>query len=107
MRPGRICYHRAVANYLTIPEVTEAEDLVSFSTGSSDRSFNIVINAGTTATWLFQAAANGTHIPLVVLMTDAGTLALDDVYVSSAQVGGGSGDTYMSMTLDAQEVRRF
>ena len=95
-----------MANYLTIPEVTDAEDLVSFST-SGDRAFNVVINAGATATWLFQAAANGTRIPLVALMTDAGTFALDEVYVSSAQIGGGSGDSYVSITFDAQEVRRI
>ena len=95
-----------MANYLTIPEVTDAEDLVSFST-SGDRSFTIVINVGTTATELLQAASNGTRFPLVALMTDAGTFALDEVYVSGAQIGGSSGDTYASFTLDAQEVRRI
>lgn len=95
-----------MANYLTIPEVTDAEDLVSFSTGPNDRSFNIVINAGATATWLFRAVTDGTRIPLAVLATDAGMIALDDVFVSSAQVSGGS-DSYVSFTLDATEVRFF
>jgi len=93
-----------VANYLTIPEVTDAEDVISYSVGSSDHSFTIVINLGATATWLFQAATNGTLIPLAVLATDGPTLALDDVVVSSAQ---SSGDTYMAFTLDAKDVRFF
>jgi hypothetical protein len=91
---------------MTIPEVTDAEDLVSIST-SGDRSFTIVINAGTTATRLFQAAADSTRIPLVALVTDAGTFALDEVYVSGAQIGGDSGNTYASFTLDAQEIRHI
>ncbi|MEO8697439.1 MAG: hypothetical protein ABI658_28315 [Acidimicrobiales bacterium] len=93
-----------MANYLTIPEVTDAEDLISYSAGSSDHEFTIVINVGATAVWLFQASANGTLIPLVVLATDGPTLALDEVVVSSAQSGG---DAYMTFTLDAKDVRFF
>jgi hypothetical protein len=93
-----------MAHYLTIPEVTEAEELVSFSTGANDHSFTVTINAGTTATWLFQAAANGTLIPLVVIVADGATIALDDVYVSGA-IAGGSPDTLMTFTLDARAVR--
>ena len=94
-----------MAYYLTIPEITDAEDLVSFSTGSGDHSFNIVINAGTTATELFQAAAKGTVIPLVVIATDGPFMALDDVVVSSALAGGRGGDNCMTFTLDAGGVR--
>ena len=94
-----------MAQYLTIPEVTDAEDLVSFSTGSGDHSFNIVIDAGTTATDLFQAAAKGSVIPLVVIATDGPFIALDDVVVSSALAGGSGGDSYMTFTLDAGAVR--
>ena len=96
-----------MAHYLTIPEVTDAEELVAFSTSSGDQSFNIVINAGTTATQLFQAAAKGTVIPLVVIATDAPFIALDDVVVSSALAGGSGGDNYMTFTLDAGAVRLF
>jgi hypothetical protein len=90
---------------MTIPDVTEAEELVAFSTSSGDHSFNIVINAGATATWLFQAAANGTFIPLVVIVADGPVIALDDVVVSSALSGGSGVDTYMTFTLDAGAVR--
>jgi hypothetical protein len=89
---------------MTIPEVTDAEDLISFSTASSDHEFNIVINVGATAVWLFQASADGTVIPLVVLATDGPTFALDEVVVSSAI---SSGDSYMNFTLDAKDVRFF
>jgi hypothetical protein len=94
-----------VAYYLTIPEVTEAEELVAFNPGSSPHSFDIVINAGTTSTWLFRAATDGTFIPLVVVVTDGGTTALDDVVVSGAASGGSPVEAYMTFTLDAQAVR--
>ena len=95
-----------MAYYLNIPEITEAEDIVSFSMGSGDRSFTIVINAGTTANELFQAAAKGTVIPFVVLVTDGPMFALDDVVVSSVLAGGtGGAENYMTFTLDAAEVR--
>ena len=95
-----------MANYLNIPEVVDAENLISYSMNSGDRSFNIVINVGTTANWLFEAAAKGTLIPFAIVVTDGAMFALDDVYVTGAQVGtGGSGDSYMSFTLEAKEVR--
>jgi hypothetical protein len=40
-------------------------------------------------------------------VTDAGTFALDEVYVSGAQIGGDSGNTYASFTLEAQEIRHI
>ena len=95
-----------MAYYLTIPEITDAEDIVSFSMGSGDRSFTIVINAGATANELFQAAAKGTVIPLVVIVTDGPMFALDDVVVSSGLAGGtGGAENYMTFTLDAAAVR--
>jgi hypothetical protein len=94
-----------VAYYLTIPEVTEAEEIVAFNTGSSDHSFDIVINAGETATRLFRAAADGTFIPLVVVVADGPMIALDDVVVSAAASGGSPMDAHMTFTLDAQAVR--
>jgi hypothetical protein len=90
-----------VANYLTIPDVTEAEDLVSTSVGTSERSYNIVLNNGDTAMWLFRAAQDSKLIPLVVLVTDSVMFALDDVYVSAASTAG----SYMNFTLDAAGVR--
>ena len=94
-----------MASYLTIPEVTEAEEIVSFSRGSNDHSFDVVINAGNTAIWLFEATAKGTFIPLVAIVSDGPTIALDDVVVSGANVGGTPDAAYMTFTFDAREVR--
>jgi hypothetical protein len=87
--------------YVTIPDVTEAEDLVSVNVGTSERSYNIVLNTGDTAMWLFRAAQDSTLIPLVVLVTDSMMFALDDVYVSGATASG----SQMHFTLDAAAVR--
>jgi hypothetical protein len=93
-----------VAQYLTIPEVTDSEEIVSFGRGSSDRSFNVVINWGETANRLFQAANNGTQFSLVVLVVGDLMLALDDVYVSSVHTSGGE-NPLLAVTFDAAEVR--
>jgi hypothetical protein len=94
-----------VSSYLTIPEVTDYEPLVSLNRGSSDKSFEIVVNAGQTAMWLWRTAADGRVIPLVVVATDGPMLALDDVVVAVATAGASEGDPYMAFTLDAREVR--
>ena len=96
-----------MAHYLTIPDVTDAEDLVAFTANSGNHSFEIVINAGATATWLFHAAANGTFIPLVVIVADGPMIALDDVVVGAAVSAGNPEDGHMSFTLEAQGLRYF
>ena len=96
-----------MAHYLTIPDVTDAEELVAFNKNTGEHSFDIVINAGNTATWLFHAAANSTFIPLVVIVADGPMFALDDVVVSTAVAEGNPGDTHMTFTLDAQGLRYF
>ena len=58
-----------------------------------------------TATRLFQAAANGTLIPLGVIVADGPMVALDDVLVSGVTSSGGTVDAYMTRTLDAGAVR--
>ena len=93
-----------MAQYLTIPGVVEAEDLISANRGSDDRSFQIAIRHGDTGTYLFRAANDGTVIPLAVLMMDALTLALDDVVVASVSSAGGP-DPLLSVELNAREVR--
>jgi hypothetical protein len=88
---------------MTIPEVTEGEEIVSFSQGSTDREFNVVINWGETAIRLFQAANNGTQFPLVVLVVGM-MWALDDVYLTSVQVGTGE-NPFLAVTFEAAAVR--
>jgi hypothetical protein len=95
-----------VTQYLTIPEVTDAEDIVSFGQGSSHLEFNVVINAGHTAVWLFQAASFGSVIPLVVIMADAMTIALDDAVVSaSASSVAGDSEPHLAFTFNATAIR--
>jgi hypothetical protein len=94
-----------VAHYLTIPGVTDAEDIVAFTRGSKDHSFDIIINAGATAVWLFHAASAGTVIPLAVIAADSMMIALDDVVVSAASAASSPEDTQMAFALDAGAVR--
>jgi hypothetical protein len=93
-----------VTQYLTIPEVTDAEDIVSFGQGSSHLEFNVVINAGPTAIWLFQASSFGSVIPLVVIMADAMTIALDDSVVS-ASASSVAGEPHLAFTFNATAIR--
>lgn len=92
-----------MAQYLVIPDVTEAEDLVSFS-HASDHSFDVVLNVGNTATWLFNAASTSALVPLIAIMADSMTIALDDVFVSAAQVGAGP-DPHVAFSFNASGVR--
>lgn len=94
-----------MAAYLTIPEVTEAEEIVSYNRGSNDHSFDVTLNAGETAVLLFQAVAKGTFFPLVAIVSDGPTIALDDVVISGANAGSNPDAPYMTFTFDAREVR--
>lgn len=93
-----------MAQYMTIPDVTDAEDLLSLQMDADGKSFNITTPVTATTTFLTQAAAEGRLLPLVVLVTDASMLALDDVYVTSVQFGSG-GDAVAAIGLQAQGVR--
>jgi hypothetical protein len=89
---------------LTIPGIVDQEDLHSLQR-ESDRSFHIVLAAGTTATELFHAASSGRHYELMLLTIEPTMiLALDDVYVSQASIGSGE-PQLLSATLDAGSVR--
>lgn len=91
-----------MAHYLTIPEVTDAEEIIAFSRGSSDHSFDVIINIGNTSTWLFRAAADGSIISLVIIVTDNAMIALDDVLVRAA---ASAGSAEMTFTFEAGAVR--
>ncbi len=92
--------------YLVIPEITEHEEVVSYSVEADGRTFNVAINHTATATRLFNAAARGERLPLVVLATDGPTIALDDVYVTGATPSATGGDMPQAhITLQADAVR--
>jgi len=77
-----------VAEYLTIPDIVESEPLTGMSVAADGVTFTVFIGVGETVVRLMRANADGEHIPLVVLTTDAQILALDSVYVTAVWVGG-------------------
>jgi hypothetical protein len=93
--------------YLTIPEVTEAEDVLFYSLpGGTVTTFSVTIRAEEVAVRLQNMAVNGTVLPLVVLATDAGMFALDDVLIESYQFVSSTGDAPLAeMTLNPRSVR--
>lgn len=89
--------------YLTIPDVVESEELHSVSPAPDGVTFTISLDHSNTVVQLMQANANGQHIPLVVLTTDAMILALDSVYVTEISIGTQGSPTVV--TFLAQAVR--
>ena len=73
-----------MAYYLTIPDVTDAEELLSFHLGPIANSFSCAVKPGATADRLFRAANDGTLFPRVDLVVDDNTIAMYDVLVDSA-----------------------
>jgi hypothetical protein len=92
--------------YMTIPEVTDAEELESIQTEVDGKSFNVTTKMTATTGELMQIAAEGRLLPLVVLVTDAMTMALDNTYITSATVGDSGGQEPIAyFGLQAEEVR--
>lgn len=91
--------------YLTIPEITESEELFSVTPGPDGLTFTTVLGLGNTAMRLKQAADNGEHLPLVVLVVDPQTLALDSVYVTAVEMSQGDGTPVAQVTFLARAVR--
>ena len=87
--------------YLTIPGVVESETLHSFQREADGLTFDITFDIGPTATELMHAAQTGSKYDLVVLTTDGGIIALDDVYVASLSLSGSGA----AASLLAREVR--
>jgi hypothetical protein len=91
--------------YLTIPEIVESEEMLSVSPDADGVTFGVVIGVGDTSVRLMRAHDSGEHLPLVVLTTDAQTLALDSVYVTGVSVVAEPPGAYVSFL--AREVRVF
>jgi hypothetical protein len=90
-----------VAPYLTIPEITESQELQSVTAAADGKSFGVVMAVGDTAIRLMRAAADGEHLPLVVLTLAAQILALDSVYVTDASASA----DLVQLTFAAEAVR--
>jgi len=93
-----------MAVYLTIPGVTDSEELVSYDLRQTNV-VDITLHSGPTGVWLFDAAAQGTYVPLMVLTVEGmGIVALDDVVVSSGYVSSGATEL-MTFSLNANAIR--
>jgi hypothetical protein len=91
--------------YLSIPEITDDEELLSYSAGQPNE-YNVIIRNGTVGVHLFQMAVSGTVIPLVVI-ADSLMIALDDVYVSNATTTNAGGGEAIALTFTAGATRYF
>jgi hypothetical protein len=90
-----------VAPYLTIPDITESQELVSVSAAGDGKSFGVVMAVGDTAIRLMRAAADGEHLALVVLTLETQILALDSVYLTDASASA----DLVQVTFAAEGVR--
>ena len=89
---------------LTIPGVVDSQDLHGLHREPDGVTFEIAFDYNDTATRLMTANQQGEPYELVVLTTDAGILALDDVYVVSTSIAGGSSPDFRA-SLQAGAVR--
>jgi hypothetical protein len=93
-----------VALALSIPGVVESQDLQSLHPEPDGVTFELTFEYNDTATRLMSALERGEAIELVVITTDGGILALDDVYVASAAFAGGEQSVFRA-SLQAGAVR--
>jgi hypothetical protein len=92
-----------MAYALTIPDLVESEPMYSVSALPDGVTFGVTIPIDETAAHLARISSNGEHLPLVVLTTDAGIIALDSVYVTEATFS--SHESVAHITFAAQAVR--
>jgi hypothetical protein len=95
-----------VALALTIPGEVDGQDLHSVHPEPDGVTFQITFGYNDTAQRLMLALQRGEKFELLVLTTDAGILALDGVYVTSASVAGGEQPEFYG-SLQAEAVRFF
>jgi len=93
-----------MALVLTIPGVVESQDLQSLHPEPDGVSFQLTFEFNSVATEVMKTFERGDKYELVVLTTESGILALDDVYVASASYAGGSSPVFVC-SLEARAVR--
>ena len=74
---------------LSIPGVVDSQDLKSLHAEPDGVSFEMTFDYNDLATRLMAMSSSGERLDLVVLTTDNGIIALDDVYIASAAFAGG------------------
>jgi hypothetical protein len=89
---------------LSIPGLVESQELQSLHPEPDGVTFELTFDYNDTATRLMTALERGEQIELVVLTTDGGIVALDDVYVASAAFAGGEQSLFRA-SLQARAVR--
>jgi hypothetical protein len=89
---------------LSIPGVIDSQELHSVHPDPDGVTFEITFDYNATATLLMSAHARGERYELVVLTTDGGIMALDEVYVVSAVFAGGEQSEFRC-SLQAKAVR--
>lgn len=89
---------------MTIPGITEAEELVSFRAEADHRNWDVLIHLSPVATELMRLNQEGRPIELVAFLTDGVTYALDNAYVTSVSFSG-SEPELVSVGFAADEVR--
>jgi hypothetical protein len=90
---------------MTIPEITEAEDILSMSPDADGKTFHVTLKPSETVVRLGVAFERGEHLPLVVLATDTLMVALDDVFISALSYTADPADPIASISFLAREVR--
>ena len=93
-----------MALVLTIPDIVDSQELHSLHPEPDGVSFELTFDYNQTAIRLMNARERGEMIELVVLTTDGGIFALDDVYVASASFAGGEQSEFR-VSLQARAVR--
>jgi hypothetical protein len=89
---------------LTIPGVVDGQDLHSLHAEPDGVTFELTFDYNELATKMLSAFERGELYQLVVLTTDNGIVALDDVYVASASYAGGDQSEFRT-SLQARAVR--
>jgi hypothetical protein len=92
-------------DYLTIPEITESEELSSVVQGSDGLTFTTTMATGDIALRLGRAFDRGEHLPLVVIVAGGQFWTLDDVYVTGVSHGTIEGEPVSEVTFQAAAVR--
>jgi hypothetical protein len=88
---------------MTIPDVAESEEFITFA--RNDRDITVSVHAGDAAAFLFHAATDGSRVPLITVATDGTTLALDNVLVADARGAPTHDDSYLVFSFIADDVR--
>jgi hypothetical protein len=96
---------RTVATYLNIAGITEEEPLFGLTPEPNNRTLDVVIGVGDTASRLMQAGQQGELLPVVVAVTDDQMYALDSAYVTGFHIASGSEPQVVYLTFQGASLQ--